>query len=328
MKLTTFAIALLLGLSPAAPVAAQSCAMSSAESAWVEKSLQAWRHVSTRKLNLPPAAQPTMILFNEKCRFERITGQSVWRAEPHNGTIRLPDGGEVPVQVTAFAGRNDRTAEPFFVMALPSVWEAAKVIKPGDANGLIGVFLHEFSHTRQTLALQPVFRAAAAVRPMPEKFSDDSLQEHFQDDPAYVAVFEKERDLLYRAAEEPDDAKAKALAREALALMEARQKRWFAGEDAWWKPYDDLWLTMEGFGQWVAYAWLSDPKGGGMTPAAARDRMRGSRRWWSQEEGLALFLVIDRFVPEWPAKAFAPKPALGIDLLREAVADRREQAGA
>ena len=37
-------------------------------------------------------------------------------------------------------------------------------------------------------------------------------------------------------------------------------------------------------------------------------------RWWSQEEGLALFLVLDRLLPDWPDRAFSANPALGIDL--------------
>ena len=76
---------------------------------------------------------------------------------------------------------------------------------------------------------------------------------------------------------------------------------------------------MEGFGQWAAYAWLSDPQGGGMTTAAAQTKMRGSRRWWSQEEGLALFLVIDRFLPGWAQRAFGNPPSMGIEMLRQAV---------
>ena len=127
--------------------------------------------------------------------------------------------------------------------------------------------------------------------------------------------------LVYQAAAEPDALAARKLAAEALALMEARQKRWFTGGDAYWKNYDDLFLTMEGFGQWVAFAWLADPRGAGLAPDAARKKMSGTR-WWSQEEGLALFLVIDRFVPDWPRRAFAEKPALGIDLLRLAVAEQ------
>ena len=93
------------------------------------------------------------------------------------------------------------------------------------------------------------------------------------------------------------------------------------------EAYDDLFLTMEGFGQWNAYAWLSDAGGGKMTSAAAETKMRGSRKWWSQEEGLALFLVIDRFVPGWANQAFAAQPSLGIDLLRQAVAEKSSPSG-
>jgi hypothetical protein len=205
-------------------------------------------------------------------------------------------------------------------MALPSVWRTNTTINSDDRLGLTGVFLHEFSHTRQMDALQGRFEAASAIYKMPDDFNDDSIQVHFKSDPAYSASIAQETDLLYRAGSEPDGARARALARQALALIDSRQKRWFVGGDAKFKPYDDLFLTMEGFGQWSAYAWLSDPKGGVMTQAAAQAKMRGSRKWWSQEEGLALFLVIDRFVPGWAQRAFGNPPAMGIDLLRQAIA--------
>jgi hypothetical protein len=272
-----------------------------------------------RRMDLPRQASPTIVLFNGACRFERAAGRTGWVGEPHKGTIRLPDGGRAPAQVTSFAGNNEKTGEPFFVMALPSVWVAAKVPIARTPLGLTGVFLHEFSHTRQTPALASVFEAAARLH-RNDNLSDDSLQEHFQRNAAYAADAQRERDLLWAAAIELDPVKSRELARQALTAMEARQKRWFVGPNAYWKAYDDIFLTMEGFGQWVGYAWLSDPRGGAVSGEAARQRMRGSRRWWSQEEGLALFIVINRFVPHWPQRAFAVRPALGIALLREAVA--------
>ena len=302
-----------------APASAAGCMMTKAERGWIDRSLSAWRHME-RRMDLPRQASPTIVLFNQSCRFERRAGRTAWLGEPHKGMIRLPDGGHAPAQVTSFAGNNEKTAEPFFVMALPSVWMAAKLPIARTPLGLTGVFLHEFSHTRQTPALAPVFQAAERLHKMEADFSDDSLQEHFQRNAAYAAEAQDERDLLWAAALELDPVKARGLARQALAAMEARQKRWFVGPEAYWRAYDDLFLTMEGFGQWVAYAWLADPKGGGMSGEAARQRMRGSRKWWSQEEGLALFIVINRFVPHWPQRAFAVRPALGIDLLREAVA--------
>ena len=316
--LLLLSLALFAALAPQ-PASAASCTMSTAERGWIENSLAAWRHME-RRMALPRQATPTIVLFNSACRFERSAGRTAWVGEPHRGTIRLPDGGRAPAQVTSFAGNNEKTNEPFFVMALPSVWAAAKLPIARTPLGLTAVFLHEFSHTRQTPALASVFQSAARLHKMEDDFSDDSLQEHFRTNMAYAADAQRERDLLWAAAIELDPVKARGLARQALAAMEARQKRWFVGREAYWKAYDDLFLTMEGFGQWVAYAWLSDPKGGGMSGQAARQRMRGSRKWWSQEEGLALFMVINRFVPHWPQRAFAVRPALGIDLLREAVA--------
>lgn len=310
-------VAGMLALTSAWPsFAAQSnCRMSEPDRAWVESSLAAWQKVSTERMKLAAHRLPTMVFFDAKCRFERPGGSQAWTSEAHSGTVRLPDGNEAPAQVTSFAGKDDKTQTDFFVMALPSVWEAAKMPIAADPRGLTAVFLHEFSHTRQIESLKAVFAAANVARPMDDNTNDDSLQKNFQRDPIYVAVAEKEMDLLYRAAAEPDDAAARKLAAQALALIEARQKRWFVGADSYWKNYDDLFLTMEGFGQWVAYAWLADPRGGGMEAGAARDKMKGTK-WWSQTEGLGLFLVIDRFVPDWTQRAFAPTPALGIDLLR------------
>lgn len=322
MRRIVIGIAAALGLAASAPaIAAEpACVMMPSERAWLDGALDAWRLVSSERLKLKPHRAPTIVVFDANCRFERSGSTDEWKAEAHQGSVRIPDGNEVPAQVTSFAGKDEKSQTPFFVMALPSVWAAANIPISGDEAGLAAVFLHEFSHTRQIDPLKPAFDAAEAVRKMPDDFSDDSLQKHFQFDPAYVAVMEKEMRLLFEAAAEPDDAAAKKLTREALALIDARQKRWFVGEDAYWKNYDDLFLTMEGFGQWVAYAWLADPAGAAMEKRAARDKM-ASTKWWSQNEGLALFLVIDRFVPDWPRRAFADKPALGIDLLRLAAAE-------
>lgn len=309
-----------MALPIAAPAVAK-CSMTLAEQSWVDGSLKAWDYMSRERLRLAAVEPPTIIVFDDKCRFEgSATIAPRWKGEEHSGRIRLPDGSDIPVGVASAASRDDKTGTSFFFMALPPIWEAAGIPISGDPNGLRGVFLHEFAHTRQTLALKPAFDAAAAVQPMPDDLNDDALQKKFETDPIYAAVAEKEMRLLAEAAHEPDVRKAKALAGQALALMEGRQTRWFTGADAIWKHYDDIFLTMEGFGQWVAYAWLSDAKGGGLTQAAAEEKMRGRKRWWSQEEGLSLFLIIDRFVPDWPQRAFAPSPALGIDLLKIAAA--------
>lgn len=313
-------LAALVALSGASPAQAhRDCTMSPDDGKWVADAFRASQLVMLQRLHLPRDPRPTIVLFDKNCRFEtKLADRGKWVGITHEGRILLPDGNHVDVGVTSFASRDDRTGERFFVMALPSIWYAAKVMKPADL-GLIGVFLHEFSHTRQMDVLRPRFDTASAIRPLPEDFTDDTIQKTFQANADYAQSIAREIELLYKAADEPDEAEARSLARHALGVMETRQTQFFTGKNAWLRPYDDLFLTMEGFGQWAAYAWLSDAKGGRMTPLAARDRMRGSRRWWSQDQGLALFLVIDRLLPAWPQQAFGSRPALAIELLREAV---------
>ena len=56
-------------------------------------------------------------------------------------------------------------------------------------------------------------------------------------------------------------------------------------------------------------------------PDPGTDSVR--RRWI-----VGLFLVIDRFVPNWAAQAFGSPPALAIDLLRQAVGPPSPEAAA
>src|SRR5215218_7770739 len=201
MALRTLA-AVIAVLLPAAASAANQCAMSAPDRAWIETSTRAWDRMATQRLKLQPTAAPTIVLFDARCRFESAAPGKTWNGTAHAGSVQLPDGGHVPVQVTSFAGV-DGTGKPFFVMALPSVWDAARLPISGDHVGLTGVFLHEFSHTRQTPALKLLFDAAERLRPMPEDFSDDSLQKNFERDRTYAAAFALERDLLFQAAAEP-----------------------------------------------------------------------------------------------------------------------------
>jgi hypothetical protein len=82
---------------------------------------------------------------------------------------------------------------------------------------------------------------------------------------------------------------------------------------------EDTFLTLEGSAQWVAYAWLANhPLGAEIAPADALKGFRRGGRKWSQDEGLALFLVIDRLVPDWQARVFADQPSTALQLLAEA----------
>lgn len=318
----------------ATPIALPSACSMAAASAWIERWLAAWELTSQEILRLPEAPAPEMLFYDGACIYttsavsaggaQPVAGplwrgaKLPWRALAHDGALTLPDGSRVPVALMSFTNATPETG-PFFVMAAPAFWVENG---HGEEPGLTGVFLHEFAHTRQVAGMGARIAPIDAAWEPPGELNDDAVQKRFADDPEYVAAYLGERDLLYRAAAAASLAEARSLAAEALASMRERRARWFTGESAMFAEVDDIFLAMEGVGQWAAYAWLARPEGGALDREAAIAKMLGRRKWWVQDEGLALLLAVDRLLPEWPALEFSV-PALGAEpLLERAIAAR------
>ena len=318
------------GRAAALPPEAATCDMATA-SPWIETWLDAWELASRRILRVPDAPAPEIVLFDSACVYTTsaltagglppVNGPALlgtalpWRALAHGGSLTLPDSSEAPIQLMSFAN-SDPEAGPFFVMAAPSYWaEKGR----GGGTSLTGVFLHEFAHTRQMGGLLARIGPIDANWPYPEELDDDAVQTHFAADSEYVAAYLAERDQLYRAAEAESLAEVRALATAALEMMRSRRARWFTGEKAVFAEVDEIFLSLEGSGQWTAYAWLSHPEGGGLDRDAAIQKMLGSRRRWTQDQGLALMLAVDRLLPEWPALVFGESSIGAVELLERAV---------
>ena len=318
------------GRAAAVPPGAATCDLAAA-SPWIETWLDAWELASRRILRVPDAPPPEIVLFDSACVYTTsaltagglppvegptlLGTQLPWRALPHGGSLSLPDSSVMPVQLMSFANAT-RGSGPFFVMAAPSYWEE----NGRDlGSGLTGVFLHEFAHTRQVRGMLKRIGPIDSTWPYPEELDDDAVQTHFAEDSEYVAAYLAERDLLYRAAEAASPTEVRALAAEALAMMRSRRARWFTGEKAVFAEVDEIFLSLEGAGQWTAYAWLAHPEGGGLDRDAAIRKMLGSRRKWTQDEGLALMLAVDRLLPEWPALVFSDTSIGSLALLERAV---------
>ena len=73
-------------------------------------------------------------------------------------------------------------------------------------------------------------------------------------------------------------------------------------------------------GQWLIYRYFVAPAGGAVAPEDALRAVRRGGRWWSQDEGLALMLVVDRLLPDWRARAFRDPDWRAEHLLEAAVA--------
>jgi len=302
------------------------CEMSASDRDWINRALRNWRFAEVRELHLHPKPLPPIETFDEHCQYVSASNAPTpkWTGSSHGATIALPDGSKTPFGVVSFAAPVAGQADAgFFVMSLPSVWRANHVQSGLGLERLMdGVLLHEMTHTRQFYFVNPSMDRLTKENHLTEDFGDDSLQDAYSKNPGYVADYERERDLLYEAASASDDNHARQLAKEALAQMRARRAKWFTSNLAYWSEVDEVFLTMEGLGQWVAYAWLTDSKGAHLAPAVALPEVRRKRNRWTQDEGLALFLVINRLVPNWQGFAFAQHPELAERLLERAVSSQ------
>jgi hypothetical protein len=245
----------------------------------------------------------------------------VWTATPHHGTIALPDGSEMPAGVTSFVSGDK--GRRYLVMSTPSVWEAAGVGEGASLETLmVAVMLHEGSHVAQIGPYGPRLDALIARYSLPDSFDDDVVQKRFKDNGEFAASVKEETRLFLAAASAGSDAEARSLAREALRLVRERQERWMVGEDTCLAEAEGIWLTFEGAGQWTGYQWLIHPEGGAQPPEEVIARFTEGR-WWSQTEGFALVMALDRIAgPGWKRHAFGDGARTVLEMLDDALAAR------
>lgn len=322
-------LALTAALATAACVSAPAppaCALPERDRAWVDRALEAWRFASREITGIGPVRDFEAIIFSADCVLRSTNALSSpaargvsWTASPHGGSIALPDGSEIPAGVTSFvSGEKGLT---YFVMSTPSVWEAAGV---GEGAGLertmIAVLLHEGSHVAQIGPYGARLGALIDRYSLPDSFNDDAVQDRFQANEELAASVKEETRLFLAAAAADDDAEARELARQARRLMLERQARWYVGEDAYFEEAEDIWLTFEGAGQWTGYQWLVHPRGGSQPAADLMARFTRGRRW-SQTEGFAVVMALDRIAgPRWKRHAFGDGARTVLEMLDDALA--------
>ena len=232
-----------------------------------------------------------------------------WKKALHNDSLILPDKSVVPINLMSFAAEiptdNNKS---FFVMPLPSFWGKAGVTSKelGLENLITGVFIHEFSHSQQMQNFGKI-TAYEQQNNFGIEFSDDIVQNIFDKDTNYLNYYKKEIALFYDAIK--NNVLDKKSVNDGLALMKKRQKEYFIGVYKNLSQIDDFFLTMEGLGQYSMYLWLQHPKGGNIKREIAIEAVRRGRKWWSQDEGFALFLILDKLtVPKnWAKDMFGYK---------------------
>ena len=318
--------ALTLSTAPMAEPA-PPCRFAGEVRSWTAQALGAWDRLDRERLRIAQPVTPIITLFDASCAY---TLTPSWRgdfrvglrrysvrATAHAGQVALPDGASVPASRLAFASPTSEGGM-FFIMALPSLWQANGA-EPRDWRLLsMVVFMHEFAHTQQGLGLGRRVDDLL-TRGLPENADDDIVQDRFGARPGYQAVYEAERDLFYGVATASGDAAARTTLAQAAQRMAERRARWFTGTDTVYAEVDDVFLTLEGTGNWAAWTWLTDPRGGRLSPADATTFVRGGQTQWSQDQGLGVMLALDRVTPDWPAIAFAPRGVTADELIVRAL---------
>ncbi|GAA0654033.1 hypothetical protein [Brevundimonas lenta] len=325
--ITALLSAFALLTAPATTPAAPQCRFEGEPRQWTAEALASWDRLDRERLRLERPVTPVITLFDQSCAYTLTpdrrgdfrVGARRYRTggRPHDGRIGLPDGNTVPAQRLAFAAPISN-GEMFFIMALPSLWRA-DASEPRDARLLsMVVFMHEFAHTQQGEGLGERIDDLL-TRGLPEDANDDVVQDRFAAREGYTAAYVAERDLFYQAAQAGDAAQARDLLQAADRRMTARRDRWFTGEDRLYAEADDIFLTMEGSGNWAAWAWLTHPEGGRLSPDDATAFIRGGGTHWSQDEGLGIMLALERLTPDWPRLAFGPDGVTADELIARAL---------
>lgn len=309
-----------------APVSRPACSMSATDLAWIERALEAWRFTSREITGIGSVPNFQGIFFDAGCvltspnALTSPTAEGVtWTAAAHDGSIPLPGGREVPVGITSFASGGEGVM--FFVMSTPSVWSASGAGGSGLETTMVAVLLHEGSHVAQTGPYGKRIDKLIEENSLPDSFNDNALQERFGSNAEFTASVKQETGLFLNAAAQEDDVEARLLAFEAREMMRERQARWLVGDDAYLLEAEDLWLTFEGSGQWVAYQWMIHPQGGAQKPADVLPRFARDGEW-SQAEGFAVVMALDRIVgPAWKKHAFGDGARTVLAMLDDALSE-------
>jgi hypothetical protein len=337
------ALAVLAGMraTRAAEMVAAPCELKDPDAQWLQRALDGWDMVRREFLRLDPQPLPWIVLYDSACVWHigpqdrAVTGNArvlsrsftlgdekiAVLAQPHRGTVLLPNRVEIPIEIKASTAlyRNSRAA--FLVMAMPSVWRGDRrhASKPFLDEYLQGVFTHELAHTRQLVAINR--RLRALVGNSGTRLTDDVIQWTFHKDKGFKRKVDQERNLLYQAALTSNPVTMKELTRRALAMMRERQAQYFQGAKANYAEIEERFLTMEGAGQWAAYRLAKARRVVGASDVQALDLVRDRREFWSQDQGLAVILLLDQLVPNWQEQMFDTLPPSPLTMLEQAVGE-------
>lgn len=314
----------------------------------MQTALDRWEVTCRRHLRLPVAPLPWIIFYDDNYAWHlgaekelvpvhetatatlRFAGQArdLLRVA-HTKGLWVPGRAEVlplKVELSTMTYANDQ--KTFCIIPLPSLFH--KLAAADQANALdelfFGIAQHELTHTRQLPFVMKEIHRVSKSYPLPEHLNDNLLEETFANDKEYSQLFNQEMDILGAAflAHTLSDCK-RELAR-ALSLIQQRRARYFVGERKAYAPLEEIFLTLEGTAMWAHFQMAKDHAPAHEEVKTTLLKLAEKTNAWSQVEGLALFLLIDRLVPNWQARYFVPDPPSPFAVLRATLRQRKATA--
>lgn len=186
----------------------------------------------------------------------------------------------------------------------------------------LGNNIHELTHTRQ---LPFVLPQLLEIHDSDNRKSldDNTVENEFSKNERYKKLYFEENAHLWKAVFTVDEDSCIAEIEQAFKLIEIRKREFFTGDNKGLGQADEIFLSLEGSAMWAQYRI--------MLKNAPNPNERELLSWlvqqapaWSQERGLVLFLLIDRFALDWKYQFFEKQLPLATNYLRDVLAIRKK----
>lgn len=307
---------------------------------WIQKVLNNWHYVCLNELNIEVKTLPWIIFYDsssawhlnadesmlppfekthDSVAFAGINYQLIRIA--HTESVWVPD--REPIPLTSFLISTMPYAEnrkAFFVAPLPSLFH--KLTTPDQAPYLnflfLGTNIHELTHTRQLPFVLPQLLGIHNSDNR-KSLNDNTVEEEFSKNERYKELYSEESTHLWNAVFTDNEDSCRAEIERAIKLIEIRKREFFTGDNQGLGQADEIFLSLEGSAMWAQYRiMLKDTPNPNERELLSWIVQQGPA--WSQERGLALFLLIDRFAPDWKDPFFEKELPPATSYLRDVLA--------
>jgi hypothetical protein len=321
--------------------------------AWIQEVLDNWERACRRDLHVSAEPLPWIIFYDDTQAWHlkpdermlpphkessvslRFAGRTYALIQVAHQGDRLWTPGREAIKIDLAKPRSaampyDNDQKSFFIAPLPALYH--RLARADQASNLDELFLgltaHELTHTRHLVyGAQQIKRLRARYK-LPESLDDNIIEQEFGANDEYKRLYDEERKLMMSAIMAVDLADRRRKVEQVLASARKRKERFFVGDKGGYSDLEDIFLAMEGMAMWVQYRTARERAPAGEDWLKTLIKLSEQTGAWSQEEGLGLFLMIDRLVPDWQKRFLAPDFPSPFAVLREAIGKRAARKSA